>query len=225
MLKTQGRIDMTIGEKITKYRQKDDMTMAELAKVLGVTAQTIYKYEHDIITNIPSSKIELLCKAFKIEPWELLGWAPPKDFTPSYNKETGMLTIPFISQKLSAGFGEEELPEECLTVKTIDVLSSMIKGSVDKGSLVCAEAKGDSMIGANIFSGDFVIFSRGLISGEGIYVIVLYDEVMVKRISFDAPEATLTIISENDKYPVKTVNAENVRILGKVVGWIHSEPV
>lgn len=210
----------TFGENVKRYRTQRGMTQAELAKRLGYrTKSSVSKIETDV-AEIPQSVIQNIADILKVSVSSLFS-----DASPVYNKETGILTIPFISQKLSAGFGEEELPEECLTVKTIDVLSSMIKGSVDKGSLVCAEAKGDSMIGANIFSGDFVIFSRGLISGEGIYVIVLYDEVMVKRISFDAPEATLTIISENDKYPVKTVNAENVRILGKVVGWIHSEPI
>ena len=213
---------MTVGQRIKALRTRKGLSQTELADAAKISKQNLYKYEMGIITNIPSNKIELIAEILGTTPAYLVGW---ENFTPSYDKETGMLTIPFISQKLSAGFGEEELPDECLTVKTIDVLSSMIKGSVDKGSLVCAEAKGDSMTGANIFSGDFVIFSRGLVSGEGLYVIVLYDEVMVKRISFDAPADTLTIISENDKYPVKTVNAENVRVLGKVVGWIHAEPV
>lgn len=217
---------MAIGEKITRFRRQHDMTMAELAKLLKTTAQTIYKYEHNIITNIPSQKIELLCKAFKIEPWELLDWAPPKNFTPSYDKETGMLTIPFISQKLSAGSGEDFLPDEDLEIKTVDVLESIVKGAVDKASLLCAEVRGDSMIEANIYSGDLVIFSRGLVKGEGIYVLSLCNEVLVKRLAFDALSNTLTIISDNRNYPPKTVEADNdnVRILGKVVGWIHAEP-
>lgn len=210
----------TFGENVKRYRTQRGMTQAELAKRLGYrTKSSVSKIETDV-AEIPQSVIQKIADILDVSVSSLFS-----DVCPVYNKETGMLTIPFISQKLSAGFGEEELPDESLEVKTVDIFATMIRDSVDKKSLVCARAKGDSMIGASIFSGDFVIFARGLISGEGLYVIVLYDEVMVKRVSFDAPADTLTIISENDKYPVRTVNAENVRILGKVVGWIHSEPV
>ena len=90
-----------------------------------------------------------------------------------------------------------------------------------------AEVKGDSMIDANIFPGDYVFFSKGLIKGEGIYVIAFAGDIMVKRLAFDAPKNKLSIISENKNYPVRIIDAESdgVRILGKVIGWIHNEMV
>lgn len=213
---------MTVNERIKKLRNEKKITLEDLAKVLGTTKQTIYKYENGIITNIPYDKIVALSKVLKTTPNFLMGWE-----VPSYNPETGILTIPFISQKLSAGPGEEYLSDEALDIKNIDVLANMIKSGVDRKSLVCAEAKGDSMIGANIFSGDYVIFAKGLISGEGIYVLSLCNEVLIKRLSFNPIDNTLTIISENPKYPPKTISSDNdnVRILGKVVGWFHSEMI
>lgn len=91
--------------------------------------------------------------------------------------------------------------------------------------LTAAEVKGDSMTGVCIYPGDTVIFSRGMIEGDGIYVLSLAGDVLVKRLQFNALDNELTIISENAKYQPQTVNADTdgLRILGKVVGWIHNE--
>ena len=133
--------------------------------------------------------------------------------------------MPFISQKISAGYGEDYLADDSITLRRIQIPESMTKGVSDKSTLVSAEVKGDSMIDANIYPGDFVFFSKGMIKGEGIYVIAFAGDIMVKRLSFDGPRNKLTIISENKNYPVRTVDADTdgVRILGKVIGWIHNE--
>lgn len=208
-------------------RSDKNITLEELAKLIGTTKQTIYKYENGIITNIPYEKVYALAKALNTTPDYLMGFTSSNDKSISYNKETGILTIPFINQKLSAGIGEDFLSDDDdISIKKIDILDTLTKG-VDKDSLVCAQVKGDSMIDANLYSGDLVIFSKGLINQEGIYVLSLCNEVLIKRLTFDKLDNTITIISENKKYPQKTVNAdnENLIILGKVVGWIHGEPV
>lgn len=65
---------MTKGEKIKYNRKLANLSQTELADKLQVTKQTIFKYEKDIITNIPSDRIELLCLALNITPEVLLGW-------------------------------------------------------------------------------------------------------------------------------------------------------
>lgn len=213
---------MTTGEKIKQTRIAQNMTMEEFAEKIGTTKQNIYKYENGIVTNIPLPKIQAMAKVLGVEPGWLAGFQ--KNTSYSYDKSTGLLTIPFISQKLSAGPGEDFLSDDCLEVKTIDVLACMLRGVEDRSTLVCAEAKGDSMVGARIYSGDYVVFSRGMVSGEGIYVISFGGDVLVKRIAFDPVGETVTIISANPDYPPRTVDNSAVRLLGKVVGWIHAEP-
>ena len=210
---------MTQGERIRTFREQIGLTLEELGKKTNTTPQTIYKYENDIVTNIPYDRIIALSKVLKVQPWEILGWD-----VPSYNSETGILTIPFITQKISAGIGEEELPDDCLEVKSIDILASMAKG-ISKKILTAAEVKGDSMIEANIYPGDIVIFARGRIEGDGIYVLALGGDVLVKRLQFDALSNELEIISMNKNYKTRTVSADadGLRILGKVVGWFHNE--
>jgi Helix-turn-helix. len=50
------------------------MTQTELAEAVGETKQTIYKYEHGVVTNIPLAKIEALAKALNCPPVALAGW-------------------------------------------------------------------------------------------------------------------------------------------------------
>ena len=47
---------MTVGERIKKVREKTGMSQVEFADKINVSKQTLYKYEDDIITNIPSDK-------------------------------------------------------------------------------------------------------------------------------------------------------------------------
>ena len=211
------------GMRIKELREKKGMTQSELGKAIGTTKQNIFKYESGAVDTIPNKKLQGLAKALDVEPWEILGWDGP------WNSQKGenYISIPLISQKISAGYGEDFLDDDSITMKRIQIPESLTKGVADKSTLVSAEVKGDSMIDANIFPGDYVFFSKGLIKGEGIYVIAFAGDIMVKRLAFDAPKNKLSIISENKNYPVRIIDTESdgVRILGKVIGWIHNEMV
>ena len=65
---------MTKGERIRKLREKAGLKPVELASRIEVSKQTLYKYENDIITNIPSDKIELLAKVLLTTPQYIMGW-------------------------------------------------------------------------------------------------------------------------------------------------------
>ena len=49
---------MTVGDRIRERREYLGISQIELAKRIHVLKQTLYKYEMNIITNIPSDKIE-----------------------------------------------------------------------------------------------------------------------------------------------------------------------
>lgn len=65
---------MTVGDRIRERREYLGMSQTDLAKRVDVSKQTLYKYEMNIITNIPSDKIELIGKVLKISPSYLMGW-------------------------------------------------------------------------------------------------------------------------------------------------------
>ena len=50
------------------------MSMVELADKVGILKQTMYKYENDVTTNIPSDKIELIADALGVSPAAIMGW-------------------------------------------------------------------------------------------------------------------------------------------------------
>ena len=68
----------TIGSRIRELRNRLGLSQVEFAKRIGVSKQTLYKYENDIITNIPSDKIEMISKEFDISPAILMGWEEPE---------------------------------------------------------------------------------------------------------------------------------------------------
>ncbi len=65
---------MTRGEKIKTAREKCGMSQTMLADKIGVSKQTMYKYESNIVTNIPTDKIEAIAVACHCTPEYLMGW-------------------------------------------------------------------------------------------------------------------------------------------------------
>ena len=65
---------MTKGERIKRLRESANLTLEELAKKLHTTKQTIYKYEKNIVTNIPSDRIEALAEVLDSTPDYIMGW-------------------------------------------------------------------------------------------------------------------------------------------------------
>lgn len=91
---------MSTGQRIKDLRIERGLTQVELAFSANVSKQTMYKYENDIITNIPSDKIEAIAEALYTTPAYLMEWEddphdwerigndegiyPPKDYNGSY---------------------------------------------------------------------------------------------------------------------------------------------
>lgn len=65
---------MTIGERIKEIRNRLNMSQVAFADKINVSKQTLYKYENNIITNIPSGKIEAAAKLGNVSPAYLMGW-------------------------------------------------------------------------------------------------------------------------------------------------------
>lgn len=70
---------MSVGLRIRAAREKKNLTLEELAKRCETTKQTIFKYENEIVTNIPYEKIVLLSKALDVTPSYLFGWDEKKN--------------------------------------------------------------------------------------------------------------------------------------------------
>lgn len=66
--------DMTIGERIKNRRTSLGISQVSLADKVGISKQSLYKYENGIITNIPSDKISQIAVVLDTTPAYLMGW-------------------------------------------------------------------------------------------------------------------------------------------------------
>lgn len=64
---------MTIGERIKYYRELIGMTQTELATRCHTSKQNIYKYENNLITNIPLERFTMIANVLQVKPTVLMG--------------------------------------------------------------------------------------------------------------------------------------------------------
>ncbi|EOT28841.1 hypothetical protein C805_00362 [Eubacterium sp. 14-2] len=65
---------MTTGERIKSVRDKLQISQVDFADKINVSKQTLYKYENNIITNIPFAKIEAIALIGNVSPAYIMGW-------------------------------------------------------------------------------------------------------------------------------------------------------
>lgn len=205
---------MSIGKRIKEIRISKNITQDELALKIGTTKQTIYKYENEIVTNIPSQKIELISNALNTTPDYLMGWSDKS--TDDLYSIPGINPIPKTYKRPRLGTiacGEPILAEE--NIETYDDIPDNIKCDF---TLVC---KGDSMINARINDGDIVyIKQQSQVDNGEIAAVLIDNEAILKRVYIYEDKVVLQ--PENTKYPPFVYTKEemnNIRILGKAVGF------
>lgn len=84
---------MTIYERIKARRKELDLTADEVAKALGISRATVYRYESSEIEKLPITILEPLAKVLKTTPSYLMGWTDQ----PSLTLEEQQLFIDFRS--------------------------------------------------------------------------------------------------------------------------------
>lgn len=90
----------------------------------------------------------------------------------------------------------------------------------DDGDFVL-RVRGDSMIGAGIFDADLIVVhpQEQARNGEIVVVRVREEEATTKRMYVDGP--TVRLEPENENHEPIIVNAEDVRLVGRVVGVLR----
>ena len=95
---------MTVGDRIRQVRQEQDVTQQELADYIGVSKQAVYKYENNIVTNIPTDKVDAIAKRLKVSPAYLMGWeeqptpkpTSPAPIPPGFMPMPEMVQVPLV---------------------------------------------------------------------------------------------------------------------------------
>jgi SOS-response transcriptional repressor LexA len=137
------------------------------------------------------------------------------------NETEDTVYIELIDQEAAAGHGVEI--DEYAERQTIAVPRSFL-GTHRPENLKAITVRGDSMIDAQIFDGDYVLFDTSKKLGESIFVVSVGSTLLVKRVVKDEVKKTITLFSANTDYPPRVFTGnecEEVRITGQVIAWWH----
>lgn len=197
---------MDKGKVIKELRLRNDMTQEELAKYLGTTKQTIYKYENNIVTNIPSDNIMKLAKLFNVSPLVIMGIDEKQSNWSFVHYRLPVLTTVAAGKPI---FAEEDIIE-------------WIDYDKDPGDHIRAcRIDGTSMI-PRIQDGDIVIFDRdlGWEDGDVVIATVNGDHATCKRIKRYADG--IALISDNTAiapmyFSKSEAESLPVRVVGRVI--------
>lgn len=208
---------VTVGDRIRQVRQEQDVTQQELADYIGVSKQAVYKYENNIVTNIPTDKVDAIAKRLKVSPAYLMGWEEkpqpaPRPIPKGFEPMPKMVKVPLVG---SIACGTPILAQQ------------NIDGHVDAPEDIRCDfalrCKGDSMIGAGIHDGDAVyIHIQPEVENGEIAAVRIGEEATLKRVYYDG--TTLTLMPYNNAYAPMVYTGpqlEDVHIEGKAVGYTH----
>lgn len=204
-------------ENIKELRNSLGLSQEELAKKVGYKDRTsIAKIEAGKV-DLSQSKIYEFAKALNTTPSDLMGWEEPEldlSSIPDVILPVRMKKIPILGE-IACGepiFAEENYEGFFLLDKNLPEADFILT------------AKGDSMIEANIHSGDLVFLrvTQDVENGT-IAAVLIEDDATLKRVN--KSDGTLILQPCNNKYPPIIITEEdhkNVRILGEMVG-VYSE--
>lgn len=218
---------------------------ADFAKTIGISPKNIGRYlNNEVNFNISSqnySKIKDSCININ---WLFTGQGPvfldelKEELSPfegdvyiqkqnriavqPYEDTEDYCFVTLVPQRLSAGIGQPDSQIEM--VKQIPISRDLIY-PYRPHEVAAAMVIGDSMIDSGLCNRDIVFYIKDMLEGNGIYVIEVGNETLVKRLEFDDFENTVTVISDNPSYKQKTISKDSdiLQIKGKVKFWFHRD--
>ncbi|OPZ78655.1 MAG: putative HTH-type transcriptional regulator [Alphaproteobacteria bacterium ADurb.Bin438] len=211
--------------KIKDAIKKSGLTIIQVAEKTGTTHSTISKLQNGI-NQLTVEWIEKLSKAIDCSPLELLPDEWQKE-NPNYgksnfessNKEQGFAEIEIISAIACCGNGNKNYDIEIIGKQLISILSLKEITNSKPENIKILKVRGDSMT-PTINDSDliWVDISYKTPTGDGLYLFIVRDELMVKRIRFNIFNNTATITSDNQNYPpIETNKTDEITVIGKVI--------
>jgi repressor LexA len=207
----------TKGSRIRATRIERGLTQDQLAECAGVSKQAIYKYENNIVTNIPDEKLEAIAKRLGVTPGYLLGWDASAGPVP------GAVPVDLNSPQIPL-LG-------CVRCGMPLYAESNIDGYVPFRGLngedyFALRADGDSMDAAGIHAGDtLIIRQQDIVEDNEIAVICVNgDEATLKRYHREGDTIVLTPQSYNPAHRPQVYDLRHtpVHIVGRLMEVRHT---
>ncbi len=204
---------MNIGKNIKTRRTDLGLTLEEVAKIVGVSRQTIQRYESGVIASIPSDRIEKLAQALNTTPaFVMFG----NRVAPPHKKGT---RIPVLG-RVAAG-----IPIEA--IEDVEDWEEIPESMAKNGEYFALRIKGESM-SPKLQPGDVVIVKKqnDVDTGDTAIVLVNGNDATVKQIK--KTETGIMLVGLNVEvyqphfYSNKEIEELPVKIIGKVVESRHT---
>lgn len=201
----------SIASRIREYREREDLTLAEMAQITGVPAQTLNRYE--LGKRAPKIDVAVqIAERLGINPLWLQGYDVPvlTGVPDGFDPVPETYTVPRVG---AIACGTPILAEQ--NIETYDAVPNRIRCDF---TLVC---KGDSMVGAGIEDGDVVyIRQQPEVENNEIAAVMIDGEATLKY--FKRVGDMILLSPANREYEPIIVSGENlgkVKIVGKAVGF------
>ena len=201
----------SIASRIREYREREDLTLAEMAQITGVPAQTLNRYE--LGKRAPKIDVAVqIAERLGINPLWLQGYDVPvlTGVPDGFDPVPDTYTVPRVG---AIACGTPILAEQ--NIETYDAVPNRIRCDF---TLVC---KGDSMVGAGIEDGDVVyIRQQPEVENNEIAAVIIDGEATLKY--FKRVGDMVLLSPANREYEPIIVSGENlgkVKIVGKAVGF------
>lgn len=208
---------MTTGELIKKLRTERGWTQQELGKRLGLQKSAIAKYENGRVTNIKRITLQKLGEVFGVSPTVFLE-IDNAELQPKLSYPKGIIDLQSVPTKRLPVIGNVACGEPILAVQEYE---NYIDVDSDIKADFALKAVGDSMIGARIHDGDWILCkSQEMVNNGEIAVVEINDEVTLKRFNYYKDKNLVILKPENPKYnDLVYVDDEidQIRILGKAI--------
>jgi len=226
---------MNFAKNIALVRDYFSTTNAGLEKILLLSNGYISALEKNGTDNPGKLLLALKAKGISTD-WfltgegEMLFQKQDKSLEPAHPPEP-IYKIPLLNQRVSCGHGAGWEDEQNIE-KYVDIFS-LIPG-LKIGKVLALSVQGNSMVGAGIKNGDYVLFSTEelYVLKDGIYVFSLDGEVFCKLLEFDRISKRIKIysvrVTDLEKAELlETLNIEadgfydRFHIYGRVLSWVH----
>lgn len=201
----------SIASRIREYREREDLTLAEMAQRTGVPAQTLNRYE--LGKRAPKIDVAVqIAERLGVNPLWLQGYDVPvlTGVPDGFDPVPETYTVPRVG---AIACGTPILAEQ--NIETYDAVPNRIRCDF---TLVC---KGDSMVGAGIEDGDVVyIRQQPEVDNNEIAAVMIDGEATLKY--FKRVGDMVLLSPANREYEPIIVSGENlgkVKIVGKAVGF------
>lgn len=201
-------------ERIKKVREYLKIgSQKDFAKETGWTIGRIQDLESGKVKSIKAEEAEFLQENFRINGWWLFTGKGSMLEAPI--NDTDSYEIEVLDLKASAGSGL--IPFEVSVVGKYVLDKIFFKTPQDQSNIKMIRVEGDSME-PTIQDGAFVVIDQTKCEKvDGIYAVLLDDNVLIKRLQFNM-DGTTKIISDNEKYEPKIYNPSESQLFFKILG-------